>query len=64
VVSNQQDVGPQVAVPIPANGKADQTLQVQLSAKELEALATIARRHNISVGSLVRDVMAGWLKYK
>src|SRR4051794_25330395 len=56
--------GPQVAVPITANGKADQTLSVQLSAKELEQLAGIARKHNISVGSLVRDVMAGWLKYK
>jgi serine/threonine protein kinase len=58
------DVSPQVAVPISANGKADQTLSVQLSAKELEQLAGIARRHNISVGSLVRDVMSGWLKYK
>src|SRR5581483_1151127 len=57
------DSPPQVAVPIPANGKADQTLSVQLSAKELEQLAQIARRHNISVGSLVRDVMSGWLKY-
>ncbi|MBL8952776.1 MAG: serine/threonine protein kinase [Myxococcaceae bacterium] len=58
------NAGPQVAVPITANGKADQTVQVQLSAKELEALAGIARRHNISVGSLVRDVMVGWLRYK
>jgi serine/threonine-protein kinase len=58
------DAGPQVAVPIPANGKADQTLSLQLSAKELESLASIARKHNISVGSLVRDVMVSWLKYR
>jgi len=64
VISQQGNASPSVAVPIPANGKADQTLSVQLSAKELEALAGIARRHNISVGSLVRDVMLGWLKYK
>ncbi len=63
-ISAQENAGPQVAVPISANGKADQTVQVQLSAKELEALAGIARRHNISVGSLVRDVMVGWLRYK
>ncbi|MBK7858675.1 MAG: serine/threonine protein kinase [Archangiaceae bacterium] len=59
------DASPQVAVPVSgANGRADQTLSVQLSAKELESLATIARRHNMSVGTLVRDVMVSWLKYK
>jgi serine/threonine-protein kinase len=62
--SHDNVAGPQVAVPIAANGKADQTLAVQLSAKELEQLAGIARKHNISVGHLVRDVMLGWLKYK
>jgi serine/threonine-protein kinase len=61
---HEDDAGPQVAMPIPANGKADQTVSVQLSAKELEQLAGIARKHNISVGHLVRDVMTGWLKYK
>jgi eukaryotic-like serine/threonine-protein kinase len=63
-ISAQLDVEAKVAVPVASNGKADQTLQVQLSARELEQLAIIARKHNISVGTLVRDVMVGWLRYK
>ncbi len=45
----------------PSNGA---NLTVPLGPKEMEALSGIARRNNVSVSSLVRDIVGNWLKYR
>jgi serine/threonine-protein kinase len=40
------------------------SLSLQLSAVEHERLNAVARRHGISVNSLVRDLVSGFLKYQ
>jgi serine/threonine-protein kinase len=40
------------------------TLTLQLPGGQMDQLAAIARRHNISVNSLVRDVLGGFLKFR
>jgi serine/threonine-protein kinase len=52
------------AMPTVASSPADQTIAVSFSAAELESLAIIARKHGMSVGSLIRDVLVSWLRYR
>ena len=40
------------------------TLTLQLPGGQMDQLAAIAKRHNISVNSLVRDVLGGFLKFR
>jgi len=42
----------------------NKSLALNLSAVELERLTVVARRHGLSVNSLVRDVISGFLKYQ
>jgi serine/threonine-protein kinase len=48
----------------PSSNGADRTLTVQVSSREFEQLSAIAKRHGMSVSSLVRDVLGGFLKYR
>ncbi len=54
--------GGEMAAP-PVGGGA-QTLQVSLGSREVDLLAAIAKRHGLSVSSLLRDVVGNWLKYR
>ncbi len=49
-----------------SSGQIDdaKSLQLQLSAVELERLNVVADRHHMSVNALVRDVLSGFLKYQ
>lgn len=48
----------------PSSGGADKALTIQVGSREFDQLAAIAKRHGISVSSLVREVLGGFLKYR
>ncbi|WP_257457964.1 serine/threonine protein kinase [Archangium lipolyticum] len=43
---------------------SERTLQVPVTASQLEALEALARKHNVPVGRMVGDILASWLKYR
>jgi eukaryotic-like serine/threonine-protein kinase len=45
-------------------GAADKSLTINLATAEFEQLAVIAKRHGMSVNTLLRDVIGGFLKYR
>lgn len=56
-----------ISGPLDANSgplQDSKSLALQLSAIEFDRLDSVARRHGISVNSLVRDVLSGFLKYQ
>ncbi len=61
IISSVEAISAGAEVP---NGQGGATLTVPLGAKEMEALNGIARRNNVSVSSLVRDIVGNWLKYR
>ncbi|MFZ5440776.1 MAG: serine/threonine protein kinase [Myxococcota bacterium] len=46
------------------SGGPDRAVTLQLPGGDLDALNAIARKHGISVNSLIRDVLGGFLKYR
>ena len=50
--------------PAPKKNGADRALNLSLAGGDIDQLTTIARRHGISVNSLVRDVIGSFLKYR
>ncbi len=50
--------------PAPKKNGADRALNLNLAGGDIDQLTTIARRHGISVNSLVRDVIGSFLKYR
>ena len=61
IISSVEAISASADLPTGSHGA---TLQVPLGPKELEALNGIARRNNVSVSSLVRDIVGNWLKYR
>ncbi len=51
------------AADLPGGGSGA-VLQVPIGPRELESLNGIAKRNNVSVSSLVRDIVGNWLKYR
>ena len=49
---------------LPIEPGADKSLTIHVGTREFDQLAAIARRHGMSVSSLVRDVLGGFLKYR
>ncbi len=45
-------------------GGSDKPLTISLGSAEFEQLAGIARKHGLSVNSLVRDVLGSFLKFR
>ncbi len=50
-------------VPVASSG-GDKAVTVQLAGQEFDQLATIARRHGLSVSALLRELVGGFLKYR
>ncbi len=61
VISSAEAISGGGSLPVAANNIM---LQVPLGAKELESLNAIAKRNNVNVSSLVRDIVGNWLKYR
>jgi serine/threonine protein kinase len=64
ILSVLESVGESAEVAAPERGAADKALTIQVGTREFEQLSAIARRHGVSVNSLVRDVLGGFLKYR
>ena len=43
---------------------SDRAITVAVGGPEFEQLSAIARRHGVTLGALVREVLGGWLKYR
>lgn len=63
IISSIEPISELAEVAAPSGG-ADKALTIQVGSREFEQLAAIAKRHGISVSSLVRDVLGGFLKYR
>jgi serine/threonine-protein kinase len=63
IISSIEPISEAAEVSGPSNG-AEQSLTIQIGTRELEQLAAIAKRNGLSVSSLVRDVLTGFLKYR
>jgi eukaryotic-like serine/threonine-protein kinase len=64
IISNLEPI-PLHAEPVPlGQPSADKVLNLALAGAEFEQLNQIAKRHGITVGTLVRDILNGWLKYR
>ena len=48
----------------PRKGGGELSLTVQMPSTEVDQLAAIAKRHGMSVNSLIRDVIGGFLKFR
>ncbi|WNG42037.1 serine/threonine protein kinase [Archangium minus] len=49
----------------PAAGSGgERIVPVPVSAAQLEALESLARKHNVAVGKMVGDILTSWLKYR
>ncbi|QRK13907.1 serine/threonine protein kinase [Archangium violaceum] len=49
----------------PASGSGgERIIPVPVSAAQLEALESLARKHNVAVGKMVGDILSAWLKYR
>lgn len=64
IISSIEPISELAELPAPASGGPDKSLTIQVGSREFEQLAAIAKRHGISVSSLVRDVLGGFLKYR
>jgi len=53
--------GPQ---PAPRKGGPDRSLAIQLSGGDVDALNALARKHGVSVNSLLRELVGNFLKYR
>ncbi len=58
-ISELEDVAPPRK-----SGGADRSLTLQLSGGDIDQLNAVAKRNGVSVNSLLRDVVAGFLKYR
>ncbi len=54
----------EMAAPPRKNGGPDRSLTLQLSGGDVDTLNAIAKRNGVTVNSLLRDVVAGFLKYR
>jgi eukaryotic-like serine/threonine-protein kinase len=61
IISSMEAISASADMP---SGAHSTSLQVPLGAKELDALNGIAKRNNVSVSALVRDIVGNWLKYR
>ena len=50
--------------PAPRKGGGERSLTVQMPGTDVDQLAAIAKRHGMSVNSLIRDVIGGFLKFR
>jgi serine/threonine-protein kinase len=48
----------------PRKGGPDRSLAIQLSGGDIDALNAIARKHGVTLNSLIRDVVGSFLKYR
>ena len=48
----------------PRKGGGERSLTVQMPGTDVDQLAAIAKRHGMSVNSLIRDVIGGFLKFR
>ncbi|MGV3624313.1 MAG: serine/threonine protein kinase [Archangium sp.] len=62
-ISELEDVGPPVATP-KKNGGPERSVTLSLSGGDVDQLNAIAKRNGVTVNSLLRDVVAGFLKYR
>ncbi|MEW5737276.1 MAG: serine/threonine-protein kinase [Myxococcota bacterium] len=63
IISSIEPISEVGDVPASGNG-AEKSLTIQVGTREFDQLAAIARKHGVSVSSLVRDVLGGFLKYR
>ncbi|HEY0880193.1 MAG TPA: serine/threonine-protein kinase [Archangium sp.] len=64
VVEPISELGDYEAPPAKKNGGPEKSLTLQLSSGEIDQLAAIAKRHGLTVNSLIRDVLGGFLKFR
>jgi len=64
VVAATSEIADMEPAAAPRKGGPERSLTLQLPGADLDQLAAIAKRHGMSVNTLVRDVLGGFLKYR
>jgi serine/threonine-protein kinase len=60
-ISELGDMDPQLT---PRKGGPERSLAIQLSGGDIDALNALARKHGVSVNSLLRELVGNFLKYR
>jgi|APLak6261679142_1056127.scaffolds.fasta_scaffold00048_12 serine/threonine-protein kinase len=64
VIESISELAEMDAAPPRKNGGPEKSLTLNLPGGDLDQLSQIAKRHGVSVNSLLRDVIGGFLKYR